>query len=353
MAFGMSKSAVVRSALLFVLLSVAVMVGILIWTTDAETWLHFSDFRWWVAPIVLGLAALRWILDGMVFHALTGHSPGKRVRPLRSAVIRLIANLISVVVPVFFGMFSMHAYLLKREKLQWGESVAVSTMRAVLPIFLFLLNIPVMFWWRMQGNGRTALQTTIEVLMIPVIAAVILVAAGLFFPDRIHRIVSSVVRRFRHDPLRVAEREERLAGEFGNFSRVFRCYFREKFGCLAAACGWLLAMFLADSAIAMSIVWGLGFRPDPVQALAFLFMIWPIVYLAPTPGGTGAFEFSYLGFYALFMPTALIGLAVLMVRIALTYLPMIAGSALLVREFRRDSRLKTMVMSGKFAGADA
>ncbi|MBN2201623.1 flippase-like domain-containing protein [bacterium] len=329
------------------------MIGILIWTTEAETWLHLSDFRWWVIPIVFGLASLRWIFDGMVFHALTGHSPGKRVRPLRTAVIRLIGNLISVVVPVFVGVFSAHTYLLKREKLQWGESVAVTIMRAVLPVFLFLFNIPIMLWWRMQGNERTALQTTIEALMIPVIGAVILVAAGLFFPERIHRVVSSVVRRLRRDPLRIAALEEKLAGEFMHFSRVFRCYFREKFGCLAAACGWLLAMFAADSAVAISIVRGFGFRPDPVQALAFLFMIWPIVYLMPTPAGTGAFEFSYLGFYALFMPTALIGLAVLIVRIMLTYLPMIAGSVLLVREFRKDSRLKSMVMKGKFAGADA
>jgi glycosyltransferase 2 family protein len=353
MASGLPKSTIVKSALVFVCLSAAVMIGILIWTTDAETWRHLADFRWGFIPIVLGLGALRWILDGMVFHALTGHSPGKRVRPVRAASIRLIGNLISMVVPVFFGMFSIHAYLLKREKLEWGESVAVSTMRAVLPIFLFLLNVPVMIWWRTRGYGGSTLQTVIEVLMIPVIVTVILVVAALFFPHHIHRSVSAIMRRFKRDPLHVARIEEKLAGEFGHFSRVFRCYFREKFGCLLAASGWLLAMFAADSAIAVSVVWGFGFKPDLVKAMAFLFMIWPIVYLAPTPGGTGAFEFSYLGFFGLFMPTALIGLAVLIVRLVLTYLPTIAGVIFLVRAVRRDSRLRSMVLDGKFAGAES
>jgi uncharacterized protein (TIRG00374 family) len=353
MAFGMSKSTVARSAVLFICVSAAVMIGILFWTTDAGTWRHVADFRPLFIPVVLALGAFRWWTDGMIFTALTGHGTGRRVGPLRAAVIRLEGNLISVIVPVFIGMFSMHAVLLKREKMEWGESLAVSAMRALLPIFLFLFNIPILAWWRTQGNGGTVLQRVIEVLLVPVIVAVLIVIAALFLPDRILAVVSAVVRRFRKDPQRAAALEKNLSAQIDQFSRVFRLYFREKAGHLLAAAGWTLATFLADSAVAVSILWGFGFRPDLVKAAAFLYMIWPIVYLAPTPGSTGAFEFSYLGFYALFMPKSLIGLAVLMGRLVLTYLPMIAGAAFLVREFRRDDRLKAMVLERKFAGADS
>jgi uncharacterized protein (TIRG00374 family) len=353
MTLGMSKSTVARSAVLFICVSAAVMIGILVWTTDAETWRHVTDFRPLFIPVVLALAAFRWWTDGMIFTALTGDGAGRRVGPLRGAVIRLEGNLISVIVPVFIGMFSMHAVLLKREKMEWGESLAVSAMRALLPIFLFLLNIPILLWWRAQGNGGTVLQKVIEVLLVPVIAAVLLVTAALFLPKRIEALVSTVVRRFRRDPRAAAAVEEKLSGQIDRFSRVFRLYFREKSGRLLAAAGWTLATFLADSAVAVSVLWGFGFRPDLAKAAAFLYMIWPIVYLAPTPGSTGAFEFSYLGFYGLFMPKSLIGLAVLIVRLALTYLPMIAGAVYLVREFRRDDQLKTLVLDRRFSDAEA
>jgi len=102
--------------------------------------------------------------------------------------------------------------------------------------------------------------------------------------------------------------------------------------------------FFADALITITVLWGFGYHPPIMKALVVQFLIWPIIYLAPTPGSTGVLELSYLGFYSLFMPKPMIGLAILIVRLVITYLPMLAGVWFLAREFRRDKRLKEMVL---------
>ena len=107
---------------------------------------------------------------------------------------------------------------------------------------------------------------------------------------------------------------------------------------------WILAAIIADYFFAIVILWGMGFHPPLMRLLAIQFLMRPLIFLAPTPGGTGIWDFTYFGFFSAFVPKHLIGVCVLLWRCMMTYLPSIIGAALLTREFHSDATLREMVM---------
>jgi uncharacterized protein (TIRG00374 family) len=170
----------------------------------------------------------------------------------------------------------------------------------------------------------------------------------LFYPHKIKNTASSLVRwwgriKFLHVE-RIIALEERLFHEIDQFSKIFWTYLKKRKFMIVRATGWILAAFIADYFIAIAILWGFGFHPSLLRALAVQFLIRPIIYLAPTPGGAGIWEFTYLGFFSLFMPQYLIGVSVLIWRMLVTYLPSAVGAIFLTRDFHHDSRLRQILL---------
>jgi glycosyltransferase 2 family protein len=342
-----NKSILVKGFGIFIGLSVLIMFGILFWTTEESTWQNLQDFKPVFIPLLIGVGVVRWLIDGMAFVTMAKHGSGIQLNPGRAAVIRLEGNLIADIIPLFIGIFTMHAYMLHKEKLSLSESVAISASRAMIPIFLFLINIPILFFMRSDPNSSKLFAKLIEAVSIPIVVAVAVIVYALFFPERIKALASKSVRwwgrvKFIHIE-RILSLEKRLFHEIDQFSKILRIYIKEKNHMLFRAAGWILLAFAADSAFALLIMWGFGYHPPLVRVIAYQFLIWPIWYLSPLPGQAGVFEISFLGFFSMFMPNAIIGLAVLAERLMFTYLPMVAGYYFLMGEFRRDRKFKKLV----------
>jgi len=348
MAVSLGKSIVKRGFLLFVGLSVAAMVGILVWTNDQETWIRLSEFRWSLIPLLLVFSAVRWIFDGMAFISLTKEHRHVQLNMKRAAEIRLEGNLVAAVLPIVVGTFSMHAYLLHKARMNISESLAVSVLRSILPVFIFLLNIPILIAMRNDPISDKFFAQFIKIISLPLIAVIVFFIITLFYPHQIKKAASGIVRWWGRVKIIHIERilaiEERLFDEIDQFSRILWSYIRERKQSLFKAIGWILTAFFIDYLIAAAILWGFGFNPPFLKILAIQCLIRPIIFLAPTPGGVGIWEFTYLGFFSLFMPHALIGVSVLIWRILLTYLPAIAGTLLIFKEFRNDSRLRQAIL---------
>lgn len=342
------KASILKKGLVvFIVVSFGAMAGILIWTTKKETWIRVADFRPVFIPVLLGLSTLRWFLDGMTLKCMADRISHATLGVRRATVIRLEGNMMGNVLPIFLGVFSTHSYLLHKEKMSWSESSAVAVMRAVMPILVFLGVIPVLFLLRSDpGNGKF-FERFIEVISLPVLVIVAAGAGTLFYPHQIKKAVSRLLKwGGRIKPLhskRFLAVEERLFHEIDQFSLILWSYLREKKRLLLSMAFWVLVTFLADACVALSIVWGFGLTVSVWRALAVLFLIWPISYLVPLPGGAGVLEFSFLGFFSMYMPHELTGVAVLLWRLLLTYLPAAAGSYYLIREVEADPKLNRLL----------
>ena len=308
-----------------------------------------SQFRWEVfVPVLLIMAVVRWLLDGMAFVTMAKHGSRSSVSLGRATVIRLEGSLVAAVVPVLLGTFSMHAYLLHREKMNVSESVAITVLRAIVPIFIFLFNIPILMFMKADPATGNFFARFIEVISLPVVVIIVFFIITLFYPHKIKELASSLIRwwgriKFLHIE-RIIAMEERFFHEIDQFSKILWLYLKKKKQMLFKTGGWILSAFIADYFIAIAILWGFGINPPLVRALAIQFLMRPIIFLAPTPGGAGIWEFTYLGFYSLFMPQRLIGVSVLIWRVLVTYIPSIVGTVFLTKEFHRDAQLKKMLL---------
>ena len=342
MGFKIKKSTVTKGIIIFVALSMVVMVGILLWTTDQSTWKQLFHFKVIFIPVLVALGVVRWLADGMAFVTLSRDKMKPSIGLGRATVIRLEATLMAAIVPVLLGTIGTHAYLLNKERKDLSESMAITLLRGILPIFIFLLNIPIIFIWDANPLGGNFFNKLIEVISIPLVVIAVFFIIALFYPHRIKRVASAIVKwwgriKFFHTE-KILAVEERIFEEIDQFSEIFWIYLRQKKKQLFGAILWIFFAFLADFFIAIAILWGFGFQPLLVKAVAVQFLMRPIIFLAPTPGGAGIWEFTYLGFYSLFMPKYLIGVSVLIWRIVMTYLPALVGAFFFSREFRSDGK---------------
>lgn len=335
------------------MLSATVMIGILFWTTEYSTWPMVLQFRTVFIPFILLLSIARWYADGMAFVTMTKHDDNPVALP-RATSIRLQGNFISTVLPILLGHLTMHTYLLHKEKLRLSESVAISVLRAILPVFLFLLNIPILLMIKGESQQTALFSQFIKVISLPLVAIVVFLVIALAFPNRIKKLAMSSfhlgmkIKFFRTE--KILEWEKRIFKEVDQFHEILLTYFQQKKWVLFKALFWILTAFILDYLIAMGILWGFGYHPPLVRAMAYQFLIRPIIYFAFTPGGVGFWELSYLGFFSMYMPQNLIGVSVFIWRMMLTYFPMLIGGVILFREFHRDQYLKeTLIEKGLIA----
>ncbi|HHS14298.1 MAG TPA: flippase-like domain-containing protein [bacterium] len=341
------KSVLKKGITLFFLLSLAVMVGILLWTTESDTWTLLGRFRPEFIPLLFGLAALRWMVDGMAFVTMVKDHPRKVLTLRRAVEIRLQGSLVANVLPVVLGSFTMHTYLLNKERLNLSESMAMTVLRAVLPVFIFLVNIPILIFLGSDPRQETLFLRLMEVISLPMALIIVFFTYTLFFPHRIKKAASALIRWWGRTRIihmeRVIAWEEKTFREVDQFSRILWGYLRHRRGVIFRSAGWLSSAFLIDYLIGLAIIWGFGIHPPWLYAVLLQCLMRPIIYLAPTPGGAGVWDLTYLGFFALYLPQSIIGVAVLIWRLLISYLPALAGALVLVHEFRRDRRLKNIL----------
>lgn len=349
----LKKSHLKRGFSVFALLSATVMMGILFWTTEYSTWPMVLHFKTVFIPFILLLSVARWYADGMAFVTMTKHDHSAVALP-RATSIRLQGNFVSTVLPILLGHLTMHSYLLHKEKLRLSESAAISVLRAILPVFLFLLNIPILLMIKGESHQTAMFSQFLKVVSLPLVIIILFLVIALAFPARIKRVAMNVfhigmkIKFFRTK--KILDWEKRIFREVDQFHEILLTYFQQKKWVLFKTAFWILTAFMLDYFIAMGILWGFGYHPPIIHAIAYQFLIRPIIYFAFTPGGVGFWELSYLGFFSMYMPQNLIGVSVFIWRMMLTYFPMLVGGIILFHEFNKDQYLKeTLIEKGRIA----
>jgi len=355
---GMSTSSGMRrGVLLFITVSVVIFTGILIVTADRGTWQGLLNFRLVYIPVLLALTAVRWLFDGQAFVVLCRYGPGKQLSLARGAAIRLEGTLVSGVVPIVIGAFTTHTYLLYKEGLRISESVAVSVLRSMLPVFMFLVNIPILLAMNQEAVPGTLFRQILTAISIPIVGAILFFVIAILCPQIVHAAGRFLLNIFVR--IKLVRRQKKniylhaMSAELKRFRQVLRLYIIKRKKALFAAVFWIFAAFLVDYICGLCIVAGFGYHVPVTRGIALQFLMKPIIYFAPSPGGAGIWELTYLGFFSLYLPKYLLGVAVLMWRLITSYIPLTAGFTLFVRDFKSRKEVSALIRSRtEFARSD-
>jgi uncharacterized protein (TIRG00374 family) len=125
------------------------------------------------------------------------------------------------------------------------------------------------------------------------------------------------------------EKVEKITGQIlegvDQFYNTFRLFAgKAKWGLLI---GFLLTfgLWACEYSVASIILMGLGYPPNVLLSIVFQLIIAVIMMVPLTPGAAGIAELAYAGFYSLIIPSSVVGLFVILLRMILYYSNILIG----------------------------
>ncbi len=251
----------------------------------------------------------------------------------------------TAVAPAVIGGTSGAIYALAREKVPLGRSAAIVLVTAMLDEIFFLVAAPLVFF--SVGMERlfpddldqAMLGLPIETIFWIGYAFMALMKLAIFYSVffRPRAIKLLLVNLFRHRWIRgfrprMADAGDDLIAASAEFKGRSLAFWLKAIG--ATWCSWG-ARFLVLNFIAGA------FFPVASHALMYArqIVLWVVLLISPTPGGSGAAEFAFVGFMRDLLPAgALLVVVALLWRLLTYYLYLVAGSVIVPRWLRRTRR---------------
>jgi hypothetical protein len=255
----------------------------------------------------------------------------------------------SCVTPGLVGGAAVAIFLLNKERLGLGKSTAMVVLVTFLDNLVFILFIPLLILLIgpkvlfATGNCAEADQLPVLQYVESISLAVILIylvlmmltiilgygilgnpRAAKYFFLRISRW--NIFRRWKKGLIETGEEME-LAGK--TFRSRDKSFWYKVFGSTVAV--WL-SRFLMANALILAMT-GLG--SDQLMILARQFVIWMVMILPSTPGGSGIAEIAFLAFICEFIPSGLSSPLVVLWRLLSYYIYLIIGAFVLPRWLTR------------------
>lgn len=298
------------------------------------------DWGWhtvfWIIMAVL-MMAIRDIAYMIRIQILTE----KKLSWTSSAYVILIWEFASALSPGVVGGAGVAMFILNREKIPLGRSTAIVLITALMDNLFYIVVIPVVFLFISQEQlfpdgsetsqgifwlGYTIIFTVCTILFVSIFV----------FPKLIKTIIVTVfrlpiLRRWKEDAIQTGDDVIITSKELGGMKPR---YWISSFG--ATILSWT-ARFLVINFILMIVV-NVGLI-DHFLIFGRQLVMWLIMLVSPTPGGSGVAEWAFSEFLGQFSVSVLVisGLAFLWRLIS--YFPyLIIGPILLPRWLRRTRK---------------
>ncbi len=323
-------------------ISLAVLFAVLIFTIDKDTVTALKSCM----PAFLTLALFMHIIS-LIFWALRiklmCRSLGYKVRFFHCINLVCSNTFIASITPSQIGGEPVRVYELTKAGMRGGDATAVVIMERVFDGIVLAVGTALCVFALGVFFGDIELPDAC-IITAYAVAGVFTVLVLLFFVFAknpkwgyalIGKVSSLISRRDSKEKMQARFRrfEEYVSqfyttvSQFGGKARIGIL-----FGVLFTALYWV-----NEFVIAYFICIGLGIEPTSalfLLSLIFQLLITVILMIPITPGGVGIAELSLSGFYALIIPTSLVGIFVLIYRFIFYYFNLIAGfiaSMLIVR----------------------
>ncbi|WP_321335492.1 lysylphosphatidylglycerol synthase transmembrane domain-containing protein [uncultured Bacteroides sp.] len=247
--------------------------------------------------------------------------------------VNMLCEFTSAVTPSSVGGSSLIIFFLNKEGINAGRSSALMMSCLFLDELFLVLACPVAFLLFSFNElfGSTTLFTSgIKLLFFALYVAIAFWTLLLYFalfkrPEYVKKILLAVfrlplIRRWRKSVETLAENMVHSSGEM---SRKPFLFWLKAF---TATCLSWISRYLVVNALLFAFV----MRGDHLLAFARQLILWVVMTISPTPGGSGVSEYIFQVFYADFFSVAGMALVVAFVwRVITYYMYLIIGAVLI------------------------
>lgn len=328
-----------------IFLPVAIGVGVVLWMFHRE----FDPSVWntihWNARII-GCILLAWVFMigrdfglSWRFRSLTD----KKLTWRQAIRVNMLCEFTSCVTPSSVGGSAFGMIYLNREGIPLGRATTLMMTTLFLDELFFVASLPVMLivmpykdMFGLEGGIFSAgLQTVFWAIYAVLVAWTALLFTGILIkPVAIHRIIIKIfsfrwLKRWAASADKTGYDIERTSADLRR--QNWRWWFRVSSATVLSWC----SRYLVVNALF------LGFVPAASQLIVFArqFVVWVVLMVSPTPGGSGVSEWLFTTYYGDMIHSAGMALIIaLFWRIVSYYIYLIIGACILPGWIRRGFR---------------
>jgi len=325
-------------------ISVVVLFVMLMFTFDTGTLVELQECNLWIillAFVMHVFSLLFWALRIKLMCRSLGYNV-----PLSHSFNLVCSNLfIASVTPSQIGGEPVRVYELTKANVPGGEATAVVIMERVFDAIVLVIGtiVGVFLLGIVFGN----LDFPEAYMVIAYIAAAVFSGLLLLFvivaknPKWAGAVVKKILALLnkKKSPAIVQEYQRRIDGHLKSFYATLEHFTGKSksgvfYGLIFSALYWINEFIIASV-----LMVGLGLPPNFLLSFIFMILITVILMIPLTPGGAGVAEVSIAGFYALIIPTSLLGVFVLLWRLIMYYFNLIVGFIASMLIVRRETKV--------------
>jgi hypothetical protein len=330
-------------------LSIAVLLAVVILTFDQETITAFQHLNLWyllLALMVHMLAMCIWAARIVVMCRALGYKI-----PYRHSLNMVCAGqLIAAITPASIGGEPVRIHELYKAKMPIADATAVVIIERLLEAVLMVLGVifAISLFSIVYSNGDIPSGLIFAAWCGTIFFTGILVLLVLLLrkPATIKKLAIKIGGFFmkKMEPAKAEKITGQILDGVDRFYDTFRLFAgKGKWGLIV---GFILtfAMWACEFSIASIIMIGLGYPPNVLLSIVFQLIIAVIMMVPLTPGASGIAEIAYAGFYSLIIPSSVVGLFVVLLRMILYYSNIIIGSIASFVIVRREAANKKVII---------
>jgi len=347
---GISRDSMRRGLAGFCVLTVAGLGALYVFTLRGEA--ENVDLGAALENLSLGFLLLAvlatladWLIGAVRYHVfLKRIQPGSRLSvPFKAD---LVGRFTGAVTPSQTGGGPGQIFMLYRGGISVPDVLSVLMVNFVASLVFFLVVGGSAAWYLQGRFSNVAIQSLIQWAFVAFVSGMVFIAVSLTRPDLLARPVNALTRRLEGDPrewARVIRRSGEVLVESAERYResCVRCI-REWPLLPVASLLLTVILYLNKFTLAWLVMRGLGVNGSYATTLAVQALLAFILYVAPTPGGSGIGELSTAALMTLLLPTELLVPFTLVYRFFLVYLPATIGALILAHTLRSGFRAPTM-----------
>jgi uncharacterized protein (TIRG00374 family) len=332
-----ARGPLVRGVLTFLLLSVSGLAALFALTFEGDSRQVLRS----LSPGFLGLAAAGAALD-LVIGAVRYQIFLRRIRPGTSLWLPIRADLanrfIGAVTPSQTGGGPAQVFVLWRGGIPVPDALSFLLVNFLCTLVFFLLAGGAAAWVFRSRFSAGAIRFLVEYAFVAFAACLAVMLVGLFRPDLIARPLAALAAHLRTRTsawARVTAKACDGAVEGTERYRVAcRRFIREAPLLPVASFLLTVVLYLNKFTLAWLVMRGLGVHGSYAATLAVQALLHFILYVAPSPGGSGIAELGTGALMSLLLPGQLLAPFTLAYRFFLLYLPATVGAFVMMAEVR-------------------
>lgn len=326
--------------ILSLVLSISIIIVILYFTMDAETFEHLSTqkIRYEFFFAAIGINIVYWFLWGVRLRILSNAiDKNVKISLLESTKIIITNLFLANITPSMAGGEPVRIYLLNKDGLSVGGATASVLGERLLDAIFLLVCVPFAFLVFRDRIEMEALRIGITIAIFVFLLLFLAFALVIKYPGKtkfflvfIGNKISKLFKKREIDKLFI----EKINIEVNNFhdSMVFflstgkKAFIKAGFTtAIFWMTGWLVPIF---------ILIGLGLEPFIIESSAAQIILIIVVMMPTTPGGAGITEGSTAALYSVFIGSSLVGIFVVLFRFITFHMGLIAGAIFQYRVFK-------------------